>query len=149
LTQGEQLEAVIGLPPNLFYSTTIPACLLIFQATKPKERLGHVLFVDGSARFEKGRSQNQISTGDIEAIVRAYRSGTDPDGEGDGVAVRLVGHAEIAENDWDLNIGRYIKTAVATTISVDEALSQLRAAQSGLREAEAQLDERLRAAGYA
>src|ERR1039458_4960357 len=95
LTQGEQLEAVIGLPPNLFYSTTIPACLLIFQATKPKERLGHVLFVDGSARFEKGRSQNQISTGDIEAIVRAYRSGTDPDGEGDGVAVRLVGHAEI------------------------------------------------------
>jgi len=103
LVEIDLLDAVIGLPSNLFYSTSIPACLLIFRATKPAERQGKVLFVDGSPRFTKGRNQNQMSDDDIAAIV-AGRHGEGLDGG--GVQARLVDHSEIKENGWDLNLGR-------------------------------------------
>jgi type I restriction enzyme M protein len=149
LVERDQLEAVIGLPPNLFYSTSIPACLLIFQADKADDRRGHVLFVDGSKRFEKGRNQNQIRPDDIDAVVAAYHSRTDPDAEQGGVSVRVVAHDEIRDNRWDLNIGRYLKTGAVDKISVEEALVQLRESQNSVREAENNLEERLKAAGYA
>lgn len=148
LIEGDQLEAVVGLPTNLFYSTSIPACLLIFRAAQPAARRGGVLFVDGSARFSKAKNQNTMDDADIEAILAAYRTGEDPDGEG-GVQVRLVDHAELKENAWDLNIGRYLRTAVADVLDVPTALAQLAEAQAALREAEAALAERLKAAGYA
>jgi type I restriction enzyme M protein len=147
LVRSDQLEAVIGLPPNLFYSTSIPACLLIFRATKPTARRGHVLFVDGSKCFEKGRNQNRLRGEDVDAILAVYRTGADPDGEG-GVAVRLVPHAEIGANGWDLNISRYLKGAAAEVVDVATALAELAKAQRLLREAEDRLDERLREAGY-
>lgn len=148
LLEKDALDAVIGLPPNLFYSTSIPACLLVFRAMKPKDRRQTVLMVDGSACFTKGRNQNQMDDEHVDAILAAYRSGDDPDGDG-GVAVRLVDHAEIKENGWDLSLGRYLRAPEAETIDVDTALTELRKAQTALREAEAELDERLREAGYA
>jgi type I restriction enzyme M protein len=148
LVEQDRLEAIIGLPANLFYSTSIPACLLIFRADKPRERHGSVLVVDGSARFAKGRNQNSMSEEDVAAILGAYRTGEDPDGEG-GVAVRLVPHDEIAKNGWDLNIGRYLRAGAAEELSVEDALGQLREARTALREAEERLDERLREAGLA
>jgi type I restriction enzyme M protein len=146
LITQDQLEAVVGLPPNLFYSTTIPGCLLIFRADKPAERKGCVLFIDGSARFTKGRNQNQMGPPDIEAVVAAHRTG---EADETGVPARLVEHAEIKENGWDLNIGRYLKTAAGETLDVPAALAALGEARAALREAEERLDERLRAAGYA
>jgi type I restriction enzyme M protein len=144
LITRDQLEAVVGLPANLFYSTTIPACLLIFQATKSEERRGTVLIVDGSRRFVKGRNQNQMSAVDVEAIVGAYRSAA----SGDDVPARVVEHAEIKENGWDLNITRYLRTEAAESVDVPTALAALRQAQQRLRQAEGRLDERLKAAGY-
>jgi type I restriction enzyme M protein len=146
LIENDQLEAVIGLPPNLFYSTTIPACLLIFRARKPRVRRGQVLFVDGSARFTKGKNQNLMSQSDVDAIGRAYRSGDDPDGGG-GVAVRLISHEEIQQNDWDLSVGRYIKAEEVAGGTLDHALAEFRSAQAALRRAEAALDVRLKGAG--
>lgn len=148
LIEQDQLEAVVGLPPKLFYSTSIPACLLIFKAEKPTVRQGTVVFVDGSARFAKGKNQNDLAEDDIDAILTAYRTGDDPDGEG-GDQVRTVEHAEIMDNGWDLNIGRYLKTAAADTITVEEALTGFREAQAALRDAQTRLDQRLKAAGYA
>jgi len=148
ILESDRLEAVIGLPGNLFYSTTIPACLLIFRGSKPVERKGSVLFADASARFSKGKSQNVMTDGDIEAIASAYRTGTDPDGGG-GIHVRLVDLAEIKDNAWDLNLGRYVSGAAAATVDVSVALTELAEAQAALRHAEARLAERLKAAGYA
>ncbi len=148
LVKSDQLDAVIGLPPNLFYSTSIPACLLIFKAAKLPSHKSHVLVVDGSKRFTKGRNQNSMDEADIEAILSVYRD----DGDGDGdetVPARLVQHAEIEANGWDLNIGRYLNTGDAETVDVPTALAALREAQAKLREAGAKLDERLKAAGYA
>lgn len=148
LVQSDQLEAVIALAPNLFYSTTIQACLLIFQATKVPERRGHVLFVDGSRRLEKGRNQNRLRAEDVDAILAAYRTGIESDGAVD-VPVRLVPHSEIAINGWDLNIGRYLKGAAAEVLDAASALAELTAAQQALRDAEERLKDRLREGGYA
>jgi type I restriction enzyme M protein len=148
LVQHDQLEAVVGLPTNLFYSTSIPACLLIFRSMKAAERRGHILFMDGSKRFEKGRNQNGLRPADVDAIVEAYRAGAEPDGD-DGIAVRLVPHAEIESKEWDLNIGRYLKTVAGEEVDLATALTALAQAQTELREAEERLAERLREADYA
>jgi type I restriction enzyme M protein len=147
LIESNLLEAVVGLPSNLFYSTSIPACLLIFRATKSASGKDAVLFVDGSKRFAKGRNQNTMTDGDVAAIVAAYRTASDADGE--RVGVRLVAQQEIAGNAWDLNIGRYIKGVAAEIVDVPTALAHLAQAQLDLRAAEESLVERLKAAGYA
>lgn len=144
IVQQDNLEAVIGLAPNLFYSTSIPACILIFKAQKSPERKGHVLFVDGSPRFEKGRNQNFMSKADEEAILAAYRTGESTDAL---AGVRLVPVDEIESNGWDLNIGRYVKGASNEGITLDQALANYSAARESRIAAESALFERLREVG--
>jgi type I restriction enzyme M protein len=147
LVERGTIEAVVSLPPNLFYSTSIPACVLVCRATPRAGRQGGVLFVDGSKRFTKGRNQNHMSAEDVEVIVTAYASG---DGNGaDSLAAQWVDRREIEENGWDLNIGRYIKGAADEVLDVETALEKLGEAQTSLHEAESRLAERLREAGYA
>ena len=147
LLEADLLDAIIGLGPNLFYGTTIPACLLIFRATKDKNRQKHVLFIDGAKRFSKGKNQNELSEADVDDLHAIYESAGDeskPD-----IAARLVPLSEIEENNWDLNIGRYLKTEAAETVDVAEALAALSEARRSLAEAEKAMLERLKAAGYA
>jgi type I restriction enzyme M protein len=115
------LEAVIGLPANLFYSTSIPTCILVFRApgTKVPERQDGVLFIDASTRFTKAKNRNTLTDADIADVVTAYHSNfdaegnpVDPDGEGD-LSARFVPTTEVVGNGYDLNIGRYIKQAAA------------------------------------
>ena len=148
LIKQDSLEAVIGLPSNLFYSTSIPACLLIFRSGKPEARKGRVLFIDGSARFTKGRNQNHMGPDDAQAILDAYTQGEDPDGDG-GVQVRLVPSSEIEANGWDLNIGRYIKATAADDVDLESALAAYQEARANRVASEAALFERLAAAGIA
>ncbi|MFJ2351562.1 N-6 DNA methylase [Glutamicibacter sp. NPDC087673] len=146
LIEKDLLEAVVGLPPNLFYSTSIPACLLIFRDQKPAERKSHVLFVDGSARFVKGKNQNVMSSDDVNTLVEAYRTGNDPDGEA-GANVRLVPLAEIEANGFDLNIGRYIKVAAEEIADLGTVLVAYADARQHRIDTEAVMFERLAAAG--
>lgn len=148
LLEKDYLEAVIGLPPKLFYSTSIPVCLLIFRAEKLAERKQHVLFIDASARFESGTNQNTMSEQDIDTVFAAYTRGEDIDGEDQGLNLRLVEMDEIAKNDFDLNIGRYISTEVTAEVDVEAALAAYYDARSDLRLAERRLDDRLKAAGF-
>lgn len=142
LVEQDQLEAVIGLPKKLFYSTGIPASLLIFRGTKPEERRGHVLFIDGSARFMKGKNQNNLTEADVAVLLLAYRTGTDP-GAGGGVRVRLVPQKEIKSNSYDLSVGRYLKTAATETIGILPALSNYDRARQVRLDCEHALAERL------
>lgn len=120
------LEAVIGLPPNLFYNTTIPTCILVFRApgTKIEERKNGVLFVDASKRFLKAKNRNVLTGSDISATVTAYHASIDADdntvaSDGDGgLAARFVSMAEIAANGYDLNISRYIKQTTAEQVDL-------------------------------
>ena len=148
LVEEDRLEAVVGLANNLFYGTSIPACLLIFRADKPTERRKHVFFIDASERFTKGRNQNSMDDDDINAILEAYKTGEDPDGDG-GVHLRLVPVEEIAENGFDLNIGRYIKTKSEEQIDLPTALAAYEEARAARIQSEKALFERLKAAGIA
>ena len=145
--ENDLLEAVVGLAPNLFYGTSIPACLLFFRALKPEARRGHVLFVDGSARFLKGRNQNELTNADVADLYAAVES--DGAGVAEGIQAELVPHAAIAANGWDLNIGRYLRLANDAAVDVGSALDALQQAREALVAAESAMLDRLKAAGYA
>jgi type I restriction enzyme M protein len=146
LIESDLLDAVIGLGPNLFYGTTIPACLLIFRAKKSVAHAKHVLFIDGSKRFTKGKNQNELAEADVRDLFDTYtESGTS---EREGISARLVPHDEIKENNWDLNIGRYLKADAVEVVDAAQALMAMNQAIMALEEAKTAMYERLKAAGY-
>lgn len=147
LIERDLLEAVIGLPKNLFYSTSIPVCILVFRSEKRPERAGKVLFIDADRRFTPGKNQNTMSEEDIDVVAAGYHTGLDTDGR-DGVDVRLVDRVEIADRGYDLNIGLYIKRETAVEVNVDEAIIRMREAADALDAARVALDEKLKAAGF-
>ena len=102
------LDAVIGLAPNLFYGTGIPACILVLRAkgAKPPERRGKVLFINADAEFAAGRAQNYLLPEHVEKIVSAYHAFADIPGY-----ATVVTHDELHANDVNLNIRRYADNA--------------------------------------
>lgn len=106
--EDDLLDAVIGLAPNLFYGTGIPACVLVLRAkgSKPAGREGKVLFINADAEFRAGRAQNYLDPEHIEKIVNAYQRYTDIPG-----FAAVVSHAALADNDYNLNIRRYADNA--------------------------------------
>lgn len=106
MLEDDLLEAVIGLPAALFYGTGIPACLLIINKNKPAQRKGKVLFINGELEYEEGKNQNKLRQQDIEKIVKAF----DDYAEVKRYS-KVVTLAEIAENDYNLNIRRYADTS--------------------------------------
>jgi type I restriction enzyme M protein len=141
------LEAVIGLPPNLFYSTSIPTCILVFRApgTKAPQRKDGVLFIDASRRFAKARNRNVLTPADIAAIVAAYQSAFDADGNPADLAdatdlpARLVPISEVAANGQDLNIGRYLKQAAAEAEDLGTLIEAYNVARAERGKAEARM----------
>jgi type I restriction enzyme M protein len=97
------LDAVIGLPPNLFYGTSIPTCILVFK--KCRENPEEVMFIDASQHFEKMKTQNYLTDQHIDKIITTYRSRVEEEKYSKRVLL-----SEIAENDYNLNIPRYVDT---------------------------------------
>ena len=106
--EDDLLDAVIGLAPNLFYGTGIPACVLVLRAkgSKPAGREGKVLFINADAELRAGRAQNYLDPEHIEKIVNAYERYTDIPG-----FAAVVSHADLKGNDYNLNIRRYADNA--------------------------------------
>src|SRR5690606_27091785 len=114
LIEENLLDAVIGLPEKLFYGTGIPAAILVFRRQRKTE---NVVFIDASREFEAGKNQNKLTPGNIEKIVETYRAAlNEPALKGDeGKVLKdkyayLATKAEIAANDYNLNIPRYVDT---------------------------------------
>ena len=99
------LDAVIGLPANLFYGTGIPAVLLIFDKSRKVNGKGKVLFIDASREFQQHTNQNSLREQDIEKIVDTFRKKKMIDKYS-----HLASYAEIEENEFNLNIPRYVDT---------------------------------------
>jgi type I restriction enzyme M protein len=104
LTDGH-IDTVIGLPANLFYSTGIPVCILVLKKCKKPD---DVLFINAAEHFEKGKRQNQLRPMDIEKIIDAYQHRRE-----EARYSRRVNMGEISQNDFNLNISRYVSTAIA------------------------------------
>ena len=97
------LDAVIGLPANIFYGTSIPTCILVFK--KCREHSENILFIDASAHFEKVKTQNILREEHIEKIVSTYRNRTTEDKY--SYVARMD---KVIENEYNLNIPRYVDT---------------------------------------
>jgi type I restriction enzyme M protein len=104
LVEDGNIDTVIGLPANLFYSTGIPVCILVLKKCK---KFDDVLVVNASEGFEKGKRQNQLTGENIEKIIAAYQFRKEEDRYS-----RRVPLDEIRANDFNLNITRYVSTAV-------------------------------------
>ena len=112
--EQDLIEAIIGLPPNLFYGAGIPACILVMRPNltgqspnpnKPENRRGQILFINADAEFHAGRAQNYLWPEHVEKIVSTYDRFEDVPG-----FARRVPLEEISSpaNDWNLNIRRYV-----------------------------------------
>jgi type I restriction enzyme M protein len=104
LLKDGHIDTVIGLPANLFFSTGIPVCILVLKKCKKYE---DVLFINASEYFEKGKRQNQLTEAHIEKIVTTYQYRSEEDTR----YSRRVTMAEIEQNEYNLNISRYVSTS--------------------------------------
>jgi type I restriction enzyme M protein len=104
LTDGH-IDTVIGLPANLFYSTGIPVCILVLKKCKKPD---DVLFINASEHFEKGKRQNRLRDEDIEKIVETYQFRKEEERYSKRIPME-----RIKEEGYNLNISRYISTAIA------------------------------------
>ena len=113
------LDAVIGLPANIFYGTSIPTCILIFKKCREEDQ--DVLFIDTSKGFEKVKNQNKLRKEDIEKIVNTYKNREEIEKYSHKATLE-----EIKENDFNLNIPRYVDTfEEEEPIDLDEVCDEL------------------------
>jgi type I restriction enzyme M protein len=97
-----QLDAVIGLPANIFYGTSIPTCILVLKKNRPTT---DILFIDASNNFEKVKTQNILTDSHLANIIETYRTRQTKDKYSYNATL-----AEVQENDYNLNIPRYVDT---------------------------------------
>ena len=121
------LDAVIGLPANLFFGTSIPTCVLVFKKCKTHD---DIFFIDASKEFESGKNQNRLTDANIQKIMDTYLVRKDVD-----KYAHCASLEEIAENDYNLNIPRYVDTFE------EEEEIDIHAVMKEIKELEAKRDE--------
>src|SRR5699024_10106880 len=130
------LDAVIGLPEGLFFGTGIPACIMVFKKDRKRNDF---LFIDasGEEHYEKGKNQNQLREQDIEKIVKAYEKREEIDKY--AYVATLV---EIKENDYNLNIPRYVDTfEEEEPVDMDKVKNNITNIKQKLHEVESQMEK--------
>ncbi|NNH01780.1 type I restriction-modification system subunit M [Acinetobacter sp. ANC 5414] len=121
IEQLNVIDAVIGLPANIFYGTSIPTCILVLK--KNREHTGNILFIDASNGFEKQKNQNKLLPEHLDHIIAAFEKRQD---------IEKYAHVatlqEVKDNDYNLNIPRYVDTFEAEAeIDLDAIVQQLQA----------------------
>lgn len=135
------LKAVIGLPANLFFGTGIPATILVFD--KNKEDNSDVLFIDASNEFENAKNQNKLSDANIEKIIGTYKKWRTVDKYS-----YVASLDEIKENEYNLNIPRYVDTfEEEEPVDIKAAQEEIKAIKLQIEEVEKKLEQHLEALG--
>lgn len=148
LIDNGALECVIGLAENLFYGTNISACILVLRKNPATLNRKEVLFINAEEIFTKGRAQNTLTEAQADEIYRVYQQQHNQPQEVEGVS-RWVPLSEIQENDYNLNIARYVQKPLAEeTITVDEAIRDFREKLLELEKAEDELEALLAKEGF-
>jgi type I restriction enzyme M protein len=144
LLEEDLIEAVIGLAPNLFYGTGLAACIVILRRSKPAKRKRKVLIIDASSQFRKARALNFLDPEHAEQIVKWYRAFKDVEDR-----ARVVTLDEIEQEDWTLNISRYVLPPLAEDIPpLPEAVAAFKQALADARDAEDHLRNVLTDGGW-
>ena len=138
------LDAVIGLPGNLFPTTNIPVAILVFDRSREKggvrEECKNVLFVDASREFVSGKNQNTLSAEHLDKIMRTYSERLEVE-----KYAHVAEYAEIKENDFNLNIPRYVDTfEEEEVIDIDAVQLEIEQLEKELAEVRAQMSIKLK-----
>lgn len=136
------LDAVIGLPENLFFGTSIPACLLVIKKNRTDK---NVLFIDasGEGRYIKDKTQNKLTDKNIQDILDAYDNRKTIE-----KFSHLATYDEIKENEFNLNIPRYVDTfEEEEIIDIDEVRNNIKNIKTELAKVETQLNKYLEELG--
>ena len=140
------IKAVIGLAGNLFYGAGIPACILLLGKTRRTK--APILFINAEEIFTRGRGQNTLSTAQADSIYTIYTKQHQNPHEQEGLS-RWVEYSELKENDFNLNIARYVqKPLEEETITVEEALRDFKEQLAELERAENELEALLAREGF-
>jgi type I restriction enzyme M protein len=140
LLKDGHIDTVIGLPANLFYSTGIPVCILVLKRCKKPE---DVLFINAAEHFVKGKRQNQLTEEHIAKIIKTYQFRKE-----EARYSRRVEMDEIEKNDFNLNISRYISTAVGEEeISLEATNAELVEIEKAVQKATRKHNEFLKELG--
>lgn len=138
------LDAVIGLPGNLFPTTNIPVAILVFDRSREKgghrESCREILFVDASREFVSGKNQNTLSEEQVEKIMQVYSEGKEVE-----KYAHVASITEIQENDFNLNIPRYVDTfEEEEEIDIDAIQAEIDKLEQELAEVRLKMAEKLK-----
>ncbi|MEQ7221164.1 type I restriction-modification system subunit M [Vagococcus fluvialis] len=129
IIDNNMLDAVIGLPANLFYGTSIPTCILVFKGSEARQSKD-ILFIDASKEFKKEKNQNKLTKEHVSKIIEAFRDRQEVD-----KFAYVANLDEIKENDYNLNIPRYVDTfEEEEPISLEEVAKELVQVRSEIEE---------------
>jgi type I restriction enzyme M protein len=129
------LDAVIGLPANIFYGTEIATCILVLK--KCRENPENVLFIDAGAHFEKVKNQNKLRGTDIDKIISTYKARTN-----EAKYSYVATLQEIAENDYNLNIPRYVESfETEGSVDLEQVSKRLKALEVDVKKADAAIED--------
>ena len=131
IKEQNYLDAVIGLPANLFYGTSIPACILVFKKCRVHD--DDILFIDASQHFDKVGNQNALSNDHVAKIIETYQARENID-----KYAYVAPLSEVAENDYNLNIPRYVDTfEEEEPVDIEAVAAELKALESDMAETDA------------
>lgn len=128
IKEKNYLDAVIGLPANIFYGTSIPTCILVFK--KCRENEDNILFIDASKEFEAGKNQNRLRDEDVDKIIETYKNREEIEKYSHVASLQ-----EVEENEYNLNIPRYVDTFE------EEEEIDIKQVQQDLKEIDKQIEE--------
>lgn len=142
--KDDLIEAVIGLPQNIFYGTGIPAAILVMNKNKPEDRRGNVLFIDGSNDFVKDGNKNKLRDEDIEKIVKTFDEFKDVE-----KYASVVDLTTIKENDNNLNISRYVDTTEEEPeVDINAVIKEIKELEAKEKENKEKVNEYLKELGF-
>ncbi len=141
IKEKNYLDAVIGLPANIFFGTSIPTVILVFK--KCRENNDNILFIDASKCYEKGKNQNILSDEDVDKIMQTYSERKEID-----KFSHVASLSEVEENDYNLNIPRYVDTfEEEEPIDLHEVQRQIDEIDKQIAEVDKQLEPYLKELG--
>jgi len=146
MLENDMVEAIVGLPENLFQNNSIPSAVLVLNTDKPAEREGEVQFIHAADEdfYEELSNQNELTEDGLDHIIENFRRWTTEER-----VSRTVSLDEIRENDYNLNIALYVDTTEPEEdIDVAEELAKLRDLQAERDEIEARMDQHMEALNY-
>ena len=135
------IDAIIGLPANIFYGTSIPTCILVMKKCRQSD--DNILFIDASKEFEKVKTQNKLRPEHIQKIIETYRTRAEIEKYSHCATLK-----EIEENDYNLNIPRYVDTfEEEEEIDIKAVMAEIKVLESKRTELDAQIEVYLKELG--